>query len=136
MTLPCEAGVSWYYPANVPPHSAHPLLGFNSWGDLKKDRQAGSLLPVRIVPRGHSILTCTHLILISGNIIFPFVQAKCHFLISPSRPCALDAEWWSGWNQPLACCVSCGLYQVQNSSSLHVWETGGLCRNLYKRFEE
>ncbi|KAL4690827.1 hypothetical protein H8959_013788 [Pygathrix nigripes] len=33
---------------------------------------------------------------------------------------------WSRWDLPLACSIPSGLYQIQNSSSFHVWKTGFL----------
>lgn len=52
------------------------------------------------------------------------------------KPCPLDVKWWIWWNLPVACCLPSGLYQVQDSSSFHVWKTGRIYRNLYKHREK
>lgn len=61
---------------------------------------------------------------------------KCCLLISSPRACPFDVKRWSWWNLPLAGCLPSGLRQIQNSSSLHVWKTGRIYRNLDKHCEK
>lgn len=74
--------------------------------------------------------------LTSRNVTSAVLETKHCLLMFFSRPRPFDVKWWSWWNLPLACCLPSGLYQVQNSSSFHVWKTGRIYWNLYKCCEK
>ena len=106
---------------------------------LSQGTCALGLLPQRTVLHSFPVGDCTPL---QPLLHWPLEMShhlcsrQYHLLIFSSRPCPLDVKWWIWWNLPVACCLPSGLYQIQDSSSFHVWQTGRIYRNLYKHREK